>query len=721
MVDLHLPSFLAFALICLVGITIESKIPHARRTDVSGIVLKRALRNHNSDLLNQAINSAKDTVGKLGTHENNLDAAEIKIKPGSPFFAQMLDTAPTEEAAQFEQDSMIAVRTAVYLLHKYCPTNFMEASKKCVDLIAIDLNGTELYDRYKQMYHVACNAKEKYRTIDGSCNNVNRTYLGKSNTVYGRLLQSDYDDGLHEMRGHLSNTLPNPRLISTTLTTNHSVPEKNHTILTALWGLLVYHDVSFTPVRGMVHLKNPIMCCNLDGGSLLPRYSHASCAPINIPKVDPFFGVKHQTCMNYVRSLPGLRTDGKLGPMEQMNQVTHFLDASFLYGSTSSYARSIRTLEGGKLIDADQSIKKCFKVGNSSSVCYEDGNSRIMFVPQLRVVQLIFLNEHNKIADSLASINKKWSDEKIYQETRRIIIAVFQHITYNHWLPVLLGEKFVKDLNVTSTKKSHVDYNSDVEPVISNAVATAAFPSLNSMLDNFIKLYKEDGTILKETHLRDHIVEDFTDKNYIDQLVKSMITQNAQKLDTKYADTLTKYWYSISGDFGVDALSLDIQRGRDHGLPGYVKFRKYCNLSEIKTFDDLNKIIHHEDVRKLRTLYENVADIDLLVGIISEKQLEDALVGPTLQCLLGNQFKNTRTGDRYFFDHTANFNEAQLSQIKRCSLARIFCDNSGIATVQSDVFTVSDESRNKLHSCKDSTMVKTMKFDSWKVIANKDN
>lgn len=57
--------------------------------------------------------------------------------------------------------------------------------------------------------------------------------------------------GLHEMRGHLSNTLPNPRLISTTLTTNHSVPEKNHTILTALWGLLVYHDVSFTPVRGM--------------------------------------------------------------------------------------------------------------------------------------------------------------------------------------------------------------------------------------------------------------------------------------------------------------------------------------------------------------------------------------------------------------------------------------------------------------------------------------
>lgn len=56
-----------------------------------------------------------------------------------------------------------------------------------------------------------------------------------------------------------------------------------------------------------------------------------------------------------------------------MNQVTHFLDASFLYGSTSSYARSIRTLEGGKLIDADQSIKKCFKVGNSSSVCYEDG------------------------------------------------------------------------------------------------------------------------------------------------------------------------------------------------------------------------------------------------------------------------------------------------------------------------------------------------------------
>jgi peroxidase len=79
-------------------------------------------------------------------------------------------------------------------------------------------------------------------------------------------------------------------------------------------------------------------------------------------------------------------------------------------------------------------------------------------------MQTMFLREHNRIATQLAALNPTWSDETIYQETRRIVVAIFQHVIYNEWVPIIIG-----DNSLSPNMNANIYYN-DYDPNVNNFV-----------------------------------------------------------------------------------------------------------------------------------------------------------------------------------------------------------------------------------------------------------
>lgn len=81
----------------------------------------------------------------------------------------------------------------------------------------------------------------------------------------------------------------------------------------------------------------------------------------------------------------------------------------------------------------------------------------------------VWVRQHNRLAQKLSDINPLWADEQVYQETRKIIEAQLQIITYRDWLPFIVGEEGIEILG------SYKGYRRTVDPSISNVFATAAF------------------------------------------------------------------------------------------------------------------------------------------------------------------------------------------------------------------------------------------------------
>ncbi|XP_074040199.1 peroxidase [Leptinotarsa decemlineata] len=555
----------------------------------------------------------------------------------------------------------------------------------------------------------------KYRSYDGSCNNLKNPVLGTPNTPYNRLLPANYEDRISNPRlAKSGRDLPLARSVSLLLYPDIPVEDPLFTLLAMQFGQIVTHDMSMTAgVPQTEHYK--ARCCSPDGQLLELANVPEHCFPIILPFNDPYHSRNGTRCMSFDRTITNRdrRCVGGSEPAEQLTSVNHYLDLSIVYGKDDEENHQLRNFEGGRLrVEKREGHQWPPRAVNASGTCrlkkprdacYLAGDTRVNQNPQLTLLQIVLLREHNRIADVLSKYNPHWNDETIFQEARKINIAQYQHISYYEWLPNFIGwENSLKNRIIWNTQDFVTDYDENIDPRALNEHSNGAFRHFHSLIAGQLHLVHENRYSQGSVRLSDWLVDPEIVENKFDELTRGLTTQLQFASDQYHDSEVTQYLFRGNDQFGIDLKAFDIQRGRDHGLATYNDFREFWNMRRAERFEDFLDLITKDNVEKLASLYETPDDVDLIVGGSLEKNVPGTLAGPTFLGILTEQFYRTRTGDRFWYENrneNTGFTLQQLQQIRKASISRLLCDNGHqLETMQQRGFERISE-RNPLVRC----------------------
>lgn len=358
---------------------------------------------------------------------------------------------------------------------------------------------------------------------------------------------------------------------------------------------------------------------------------------------------------------------------ELSNSITAYIDGSMVYGSSEEEATQLRTNDGtGRLtLDANGNLPR------NESGEFMAGDERVNEQQQLIAMHTLFAREHNRIADTLSTANPDWSGERVYQESRALVGAQIQAITYNEWLPKLLGGDGVGD---------YTGYDASTNAGLTTEFSTCAFRFCHSMIPDELERLAENGDPIAQGHLqlRDGFFspEEFIEAGGADPLLRGLGVQEAMAVDAIMSDELRNF-LDEGGVEDSDLMARNIARGRDNGLGDYNMLRAAYGLPPITDWSELS-----DDplmIAELKTLYGDSPDgFDPFVGALLEKPLEGALVGALNASIIGDQFDRLRDGDRFWYENI--FEGDMLAWISDRTLSDILLENTGIEWMQDDVF-----------------------------------
>ena len=558
----------------------------------------------------------------------------------------------------------------------------------------------------------------RYRTIDGTCNNLHQPLLGASDTAFRRVLSAVYGDsvsqpvGLHQqLKGRFFDPpWPSARHLSEQIVAvDDEINSKQLTHMHMQWGQFLDHDIDFLRMFD-------VNCTKVNNNIKF-------CFPIKVKSTDQTFedsSLNTNGDLPFKRSLPVCQSKHKFyyyhnsyqQTREHINNITHYIDASMVYGSNNQTQMALRSFRRGLLKTTGGTGKGDLPFSTKRDArgdpLFLAGDGRVNEHTGLVVIQTLFHREHNRIATELSRINPCWGDEVLYQEARKIMGAIIQIITYKEYLPALYGENWF-DFYIGKYKY----YSNYLSPTASNVFATAPFRFGHSQIRNEFsrlgKMYKPLN--IGSLNLADGFFNSFEyyKSGRTDSILRGLVTDEAAEIDEFLSKGITSMLITAPTSMGTtDLAALNIQRGREHALPSYRKWKHFC----IKKFGKRPSFERTSTIAKFKRLYGYYGfrhGMDLWLAGLAEKHLYGSNIGPTFACLLAETFKAIRDGDRFWWEKPGVFTASQRSTLSKVTLSKVICESSdGIEDVQPNAFKLS-------HSRTRCSMLPKLNLSKWKV------
>lgn len=511
------------------------------------------------------------------------------------------------------------------------------------------------------------------RSMDGSGNNIAHPAWGARGQHLLRLTGTYYADGISALSGA---DRPNPRAIS------NDVGEQPGEIFgspmlssfAVFWGQFIDHDMSRS--KGTTPTELAVI--------FVPQ-----CDPVMDPDCTGFEVIFVER--SHYDEHTGIDVDN---PREQDNDINAFLDGSNVYGNWDSRGEVLRTYRGGKLKTSESEWGDLLPIntaledmdtppfGVDLETLFMAGDDRANETLTLAALHTLFMREHNRLCDELAAEHPDWNDEELYQHARKLVGGMIQSITYNDWLPVLLGANALPE---------YTGYDPDVNPGIATEFSTFAFRFGHTMINPIVLRLNEDGSVIDQGNLQlrdsffaiDHILNE----GGIDPLLRGMAANPSQEVDPKLTNELRNFLFTPPTILNMDLLSFNIQRGRDHGLGSYNQVRQDLGLPPAASFADITSDVSLQAA--LATAYDNDVDlVDPFVGGFAEDHLPGATFGELVSTVLVNQFTRLRDGDRFWYQYDDELSESDIALIESSSLSDIIKRNTSIKAIQDSIFYV---------------------------------
>ncbi len=551
----------------------------------------------------------------------------------------------------------------------------------------------------------------EFRSIDGTGNNQEEPQQGSANQQVIRFgYPAGYadidpsvpgDEGIGDVIA--ASNAPNPRTISNQLMAqDESIPNaRDLSDWVVQWGQFLTHELAHVDSAP----ANNVLSDGTVGDFSIPIPDPSDLLgpnPIafNRSAFDPSTG----------NGQPHPINGSSINPRQQVNGVTSYIDASVVYGSDIDRANALRTFQDGKLkTTANGRLLGLnegeFTVQNATPIpdgqLFSAGDLRANENFGLLATQTLFVREHNRLATLIQRNNPSLNDEQIYQWSRRIVGAQLQKITYEEFLPAVMGEVPGEDPTPAPDPNDY-DYDPQVKAAVTNSFTTAFFRFGHSMQSSDMLLVNDDDSVQGSLSLRESFFNVELAKNdpiNIDRALKGLGSQVAQENDIHFVDNLRNFLFGPPGAGGMDLASLDIQRGRDHGLIPFNQLRLFYGLSALEQpgqgAHPFSTLTSDTDLQaKLETIYGDVDSVEAIVGAIAEDHVPGSSVGSMVRASLFEQFSRLRDGDRFFYTGDEALEDPIVTNVidfDSVSLAQLIKNNTTINNIRDNVFFVPSE------------------------------